>query len=123
MISQKESGPGSTGITCPRCHSALSLDSDPLQVRCLHQHLHTLEELLHRDFPKGDDARKDLPPSLLRIWEHQALMLRELSASALRNGHALIAADFREAATRIEGWMSSLSSLMSRRAAAMDLPD
>jgi len=122
VISQKDSYWGSTGITCPICHSAQSLDSNPLQVRCVNQHLHTLEELLHRDFAKND-AQKDLPPSMLRIWEHQALMLRELSASALRNGHALIAADFREAATRIEGWMSSLSSLMARRAAAIDLPD
>jgi len=91
--------------------------------RFLNLNLHTIEELLHPEFPKGDDAEKNLPWSMLKIWEHQTDRLREISASALRNGDVLIAAEFRERATRIEGWMSNLTSLMSRRASATDLPD
>jgi len=123
VISPRKSGSVGPGIPCPVCQSPLSLDSDPPLFRCLHQHRHTIEELLHLGFPKGDDAEAALPWSMLKIWEHQARVLRELSASALRNGHALIAADFREAATRIEGWMSCLSSLMILRASATDHPD
>lgn len=60
---------------------------------------------------------------MLRVWEHQARKLLELSGCAIVNGDPLVAADFQEAAHRIEDWMASLSSVMARRAASGAPPD
>jgi len=53
--------------------------------------------------------------STLRRWEQRARLLHELSGCALRNGHALEAADYKEAANRLEGWIASLFKLLTKR--------
>ena len=53
--------------------------------------------------------------STLKQWEQRARLLQELSRCALHNRQAMEAADFREAANRLEGWVVSLSKLLSKR--------
>ena len=97
-------------VFCRTCSSPLHLlsDSYPLVFRCENAHLLHWGDLLKGDIPAGG------PVPMLRIWEQEVRMLHELSGCALHHGRTLVAADFKEAADRIEGWISSLHSLLSR---------
>lgn len=122
MVLPKESDAGNPGVSCRKCHSPLRLNFHPLLLRCEHDHLQTLEEALHHDLREGDCERGVIPWSMIRVWEHQARKLHELSGCAYVNGDSLVAADFQEAAHRIEDWMASLSTVMARRAVSDEPP-
>lgn len=123
MISQKMSAAGDLGVLCRKCQSPMRLNFYPLLFLCDQHHRLTLEEVLHHDLQQRDPDSGDLPWSMLKVWEQRARKLHEISGCAFVNGHSLIAADFLEAAHRIEDWMSSLSSVMARRAASDEQPD
>ena len=109
-----QKSPESVDVSCRRCGSALRLlsDSYPLVFRCENAHLLHWADLLKGDIPPGGSV------PLLRIWEQEVRMLHELSGCALHHGRTLVAADFKDAADRIEGWMASLLSLLSQSNAA-----
>jgi hypothetical protein len=69
--------------------------------------------------PLSDDqaiSPEDRPAwATLRLWNQRARLLRELSGCAFRNGKALEAADFEEAADRVESWVGSLFKLLLKR--------
>src|SRR5258708_26855783 len=104
-----QKSPDLVDVSCRRCGSPLHLVSDavPLVFSCDNAHLLRWRDLLEVDFPGSG------PMPLLRTWEQEARMLHELSGCALHHGRALVAADFKEAALRIEGWISMLPLLQS----------
>jgi hypothetical protein len=117
-------GPSSGGLeaACLACDRPLSFlpDSYPLVFRCENGHCLTLRDLLDHDWPRETEIRLDLLESTLARWTARARMLHSLSGAALRYGHALIAADFKEAAGRIDGWTASLLSLRPKPAPPAD---
>jgi len=117
--------PGSLGVSCLACDGPLYLlpDCYPLVFRCENEHCLTLEDLLSHDLPRGTIGPGNLPQSTMDDWEGRAQILYELSERALRNGHAFMAADFQEAANRIEGWVSSLRMLLTKLGQPAPLED
>ncbi|HVR87645.1 MAG TPA: hypothetical protein VMU54_25185 [Planctomycetota bacterium] len=113
----QEYGLGGLGVACSTCDRPLRFIPDcyPLVFRCENAHLFTLEEILDHDLPGACFFKDGLPWSTLRNWEQRARLFHALSGCALRNGHPLIAADFKEAANRFEGWISSLGTLLAKR--------
>jgi hypothetical protein len=107
--------PRGLGANCIACDADLYYlpDCYPLLFRCANAHCLTLEDLLSHDYP-GAAEPVNLPQSTLDNWVARARILHELSGSALLNGHAFMAADFQEAANRIEGWVSTLRSLLAK---------
>jgi hypothetical protein len=108
--------PGGLGVSCLVCDGPLFFlpDCYPLIFRCANSHCLTLEDLLSHDLPRGAVGPGNQPRAALDNWKSRARILHELSERALRNGHAFMAADFQEAAHRIEGWVSSLRSLLAK---------
>jgi len=104
---------------CRSCGSPLHLlpDTYPLIFLCDREHLHAWVDLFKDDLPGGG------PPPMLKIWEQEVRLLHKLSSSALHHGRTFVAADFKEAADRIEGWISSFQSLLSRIGKSPSLPD
>jgi len=111
--------PASVDVSCRKCGGPLHLlsESYPLVFCCDNDHLLRWRDLLDLDLPE------DGPLPILRIWKHEARMLHELSGCALHHGRTLIAADFKEAAVRIEGWISSLHSLLTIAEASSSPPN
>jgi hypothetical protein len=107
---------GGLGANCIACDGDLYYVPDcyPLIFRCANAHCLTLEDLLSHDHRPGAAEPVNLPQSTLDAWVARARILHELSGTALRNGHAFMAADFQEAANRIEGWVSTLRSLLAK---------
>lgn len=105
------------GVFCLACDGPLHFlpDCYPLIFRCVNGHCLTLQDLLNHDLPHTTAGRGDLSQYTLDNWTTRARLFDELSASALRNGHAFMAADFQDAAHRIEGWVASLTALRAKR--------
>ena len=119
MVLDEELSPPNVGASCLACRRPLSLAPDcyPLVFRCGSGHLFTLRDLLDHDFPKEEFGPLGRTRLTLRNWEARARMLHDLSGRALRDGNALAAADFKEAAGRIERWSNSLRTLIEKVAA------
>ena len=102
------------GALCLACDAPLSLAPDcyPLVFRCPRDHFFTLNDLLDYDFPKETMRPGERPWHTLSTWEARARLLHEFSGRAFRDGHAFVAADFKEAARRVERWTSSLKMLL-----------
>jgi len=113
----KEYGLGGLGVACSTCDRPLRFIPDcyPLVFRCENAHQFTLEAILDQELPTAVFFCDRRPWSTLRNWEKRAQLFHSLSGCALRNGHALVAADFKETANRYEGWISSLGTLLARR--------
>jgi hypothetical protein len=117
--------PGGLGVSCLACDGPLDFlpDCYPLIFLCVNAHCLTLEDLLSHDLLRGTIVPGNLPQSTIDNWEGRARILHELSERALRNGHAFMAADFQEAANRIEGWVSSLRMLLTKLGQPAPLED
>ena len=104
------------GVHCLACDRDLHFVPDcyPLIFRCANGHFLTLGDLLSHDEARETTGTVNLSQSTLDAWTARARILHELSRSALQNGHAFMAADFQEAANRIDGWVSTLKSLLTK---------
>jgi len=120
----QEYGLGGLGVACITCDHPLSFIPNcyPLVFRCENGHRFSLEQLLEVELPGAAFFRDGLPWSTLRNWEQRARLFHSLSGCAMRNGNPLVAADFKEAANRFEGWISSLGMLLARRYPAAASP-
>ena len=92
-------------MLCDRTLYFLS-DSYPLAFRCEMGHFLTLTDLLQ-------DALTDPPARALEQWPRRARLLRQLAARSSERGHTFAAADFQEAANRIDRWVQSLRRMIS----------
>ena len=97
-------------IRCIACGGFLYFmpDSYPLAFQCQSGHFLTLKDLLDalllpEDAPSEGTAND---------WGGKALLLHRLAGRALKNGHPLAAADFQEAALRVDQWVSKLRRLV-----------
>ena len=100
-------GTGMGRMTCDQSYCCIPEAYPPV----FRQEKASLLALEEQGIPREDR----LAWSTLRQWEQRARLLHELSGCALRNGHALEAADYKEAATRLEGWIASLFKLLTKR--------
>jgi hypothetical protein len=98
--------------------------SYPLVFRCENDHLFTLGDFLNQDLPEGrcPENRVATALTLLR-WRKRSRMLNGLANRAIRNGHAFVAADFKDAARRIDGWVRNLRLLLSKIEASVPAAD
>jgi hypothetical protein len=112
---ERRSRPRDPGIRCLACDRTLSFlpERHPFSLRCENAHLFTLQDLLDQAFPRNPRPGIDLARSTLNTWESHARTLHALSGCALWDGHALAAADFREAADRFERWGKTLAKLLA----------
>src|SRR6516162_7113196 len=101
-----------TDVGCIACGGFLYFlpDSYPLAFRCQIGHFLTLKDLLDQLLlpEKGASLRP------VKWWESKALLLHRLAGRALKSGHALSAADFQDAASRIDQWASALQVLLPK---------
>jgi hypothetical protein len=113
---ERRSRPRGPGIRCLACDRSLSLllVRHPFALRCENAHRFTLWDLLDQAFPSDPHPGSNPARSTLTTWEGRARTLQAFSACALRDGHALAAADFQEAADRFERWGKSLATLLAR---------
>lgn len=104
--------PEGVDACCIACSSPLYFipDSYPLSFHCRNGHYLTLTDLL-------DDllsTRKKHTPSTLDCWRARACLLHELAKRALQSGHAFAAADYQDAANRLDQWVTKLRALLPR---------
>jgi hypothetical protein len=97
---------------CNVCEGSLFFlpDAYPLVFRCPNGHFLTLGDLLDRLL--SPDAASSAWTG--GGWPESAQLLHQLAARALQCGHAFAAADFQDAATRIDRWVETLQSLSPR---------
>ena len=96
-------------VHCITCDRAVYFwpDSYPLAFHCEKGHFLTLSDLLN-------DALADPPAPALELWPKRSSLLRRLASQSLERGHAFAAADFQEAANRVDRWVQNLRALLSK---------
>jgi len=97
-------------VSCVSCGGRLSFLSYgyPFTFGCERGHFLTLQSLLDVFLPQEQSEEA----SALECWERKSRLMRHLAKHALQLGHVLTAADFQEAAVRIDHWVSTLRSMM-----------
>jgi hypothetical protein len=98
--------PRDTEVHCISCGGALFFlpDAYPLAFHCDQGHFQTIRELLD-----GSSLQGHRPPAgALEYWGAKSVLLYQMAASALEQGHVFLAADFQETADRIDLWVSFL---------------
>lgn len=111
---------------CISCGEPLEFlpDSYPLVFRCGNDHLFTLEDLLNQDLPDGTPPGDRVAVTLTMLrWRKRSRVLHGLANRAIGKGHAFVAADFKDAARRIDGWVLSLRRLLSKIEHSVPAPD
>jgi hypothetical protein len=101
-----------SSVNCIACGGDLNFlpYAYPLTFGCSQGHFVTLQALLDVFLPQ-----EQLPEmSALECWERKALLLRQLAQRALEVGHVFTAADFQEVADRIEHWVSTLRTMLTK---------
>lgn len=104
------------GLDCVVCRGSLTLLPDfyPLAFHCEKGHFLTLTDLLDAFLSHGFATAG----STMECWQSKAVLLREFSARALKNGHTFMAADLQEAAQRVDNWVGKLRTLLAKREAS-----
>jgi hypothetical protein len=104
--------PDGVDLRCIACGGLLYFrpDSYPLTFQCGNNHFMTLADLLDDTLPRGEMTC--IPP--LEFWPQKAMLFRRLARRALERGHPFAAADFQEAANRIDQWAGNLRALLSK---------
>ncbi|HVR83241.1 MAG TPA: hypothetical protein VMU54_02950 [Planctomycetota bacterium] len=109
----------------PEPQDSPSTGRDLVYVQCTHSH-ETLGDAYPPILPPENEPLltpedRAIPSadrrawSTLKQWQLRARLLHELSGCALRSGQALEAADFEEAADRLECWVACLFKLLLKR--------
>lgn len=101
---------GDVLLDCNACDGALFFlpDAYPLVFRCHNGHFLTLGDLLDRLLSRDPGTSATVEVG----WTETAVFLHKLAARALQCGHAFAAADFQDAATRVDRWVITLRTLV-----------
>jgi len=112
----RRSRPGDPGLRCLACNRPLSFlpERSAFSLRCENAHRFTPWDLLDQAFPSLPGEGSDLAWSTLNTWESRARTFHAFSECALREGQALAAADFQEAANHFDRWGKTLATLLAR---------
>jgi hypothetical protein len=96
---------------CVVCEGSLYFlpDSYPLAFHCNNGHFWTVQDLLDEFMSLG----KTPPSSALEYWQRVSRRFHELAARAHQAQQTLVAADFQEAAVRIDQWEQALRRMLS----------